>query len=115
MIPQAIVSRSVSRAISAETTVEERASMPCLRHQGYASASQIVSKPPASSARAVASISPSGSIVSCITPMRSRPASAPTLLLGGRVGRRGDLRLERPEHVVDLLAEDRLEHALAHR
>ncbi len=34
MIPQPIVSRSVSRAISAETTVDERASMPCLRHQG---------------------------------------------------------------------------------
>ena len=46
MIPHAIVSRSVSRAISAETTVDERASIPCLRHHGYASASQIVSKPP---------------------------------------------------------------------
>ena len=34
MIPQPTVSRSVSRAISAETTVEERASMPCLRHHG---------------------------------------------------------------------------------
>ena len=34
MIPQPIVSRSVSRAISAESTVEERASMPCLRHHG---------------------------------------------------------------------------------
>ena len=45
MIPHPIVSRSVSRAISAETTVEERASMPCLRHHGYASASQIVSMP----------------------------------------------------------------------
>ncbi len=34
MIPQPIVSRSVSRAISAETTVDERASIPCLRHHG---------------------------------------------------------------------------------
>ena len=34
MIPQPIVSRSVSRAISAESTVDERASMPCLRHHG---------------------------------------------------------------------------------
>ena len=52
MIPQPIVSRSVSRAISAETTVEERASIPCLRHHGYASASQIVSMPASSIARA---------------------------------------------------------------
>ena len=34
MIPQPIVSRFVSRAISADTTVDERASMPCLRHHG---------------------------------------------------------------------------------
>jgi hypothetical protein len=34
MIPQPIVSRSVPRAMSADTTVEERASMPCFRHQG---------------------------------------------------------------------------------
>jgi hypothetical protein len=34
MIPQPIVSRSVSRAMTLELTVEERASMPCLRHQG---------------------------------------------------------------------------------
>ena len=70
MIPQPIVSRFVSRAISAETTVDERASMPCLRHHGYASASQIVSMPAASIARAEASISSSGSIVSCMTPIR---------------------------------------------
>src|SRR5215217_8388359 len=75
MIPQPIVSFSVSRAISAETTVEDRASIPCLRHQGYASASQIVSKPLRSSSRAVASISSSGSIVSCITPTRNGTAT----------------------------------------
>ena len=34
MIPQPIVRREVSRAISAETTVDERASIPCLRHHG---------------------------------------------------------------------------------
>jgi hypothetical protein len=34
MIPQPIVSRSVSRASTADVTVDERASMPCLRHQG---------------------------------------------------------------------------------
>jgi hypothetical protein len=34
MIPQPTASRSVSFAISAETTVDERASIPCFRHQG---------------------------------------------------------------------------------
>ena len=71
MIPQPIVSRLVSRAISAETTVDERASIWCLRHHGYASASQIVSIPASSMTRADASISSSGSIVSCITPIRN--------------------------------------------
>src|SRR4051794_20650468 len=70
MIPQPTVSRSVSFPIKADTTVEERASIPCLRHQGYASASQIVSMPARSMARADSSISSSGSMVSCITPMR---------------------------------------------
>jgi hypothetical protein len=45
--------------------------MPCLRHQGYASASQIVSIPASSIARAEATISSSGSMVSCITPIRN--------------------------------------------
>ena len=71
MIPQPTVSRFVSRAISAETTVDERASIPCLRHHGYASASQIVSIPASSITRADSSISSSGSIVSCITPIRN--------------------------------------------
>src|SRR4029078_8610140 len=34
MIPQPTVSRSVSFAINADTTVEKRASIPCLRTQG---------------------------------------------------------------------------------
>jgi hypothetical protein len=34
MIPHPIVRRSVAWAMSAETTVEERASIECLRHQG---------------------------------------------------------------------------------
>ena len=110
MIPQPIVSRSVSRAISAATPVEERASIPCLRHQGYASASQIVSIPASSIARAEASISSSGSIVSCMTPMRS----------GGAISRPSPhrllhLRVERGEHVLHLLVHDRLQDALAHR
>ena len=79
MIPHPIVSRSVACAISAETTVDERASIWCLRHHGYASASQIVSNPCSSSARAVASISSTGSIVSCITPMRNGCAIAAIL------------------------------------
>jgi hypothetical protein len=75
MIPQPIVSRPVSSAMSAATPVEERASMPCFRHHGYASASQIVSIPNSSIARAEASISWSGSIVSCMTPIRSGGAT----------------------------------------
>src|SRR5512132_1308630 len=70
MIPQPIVSRRVAWAINADTTVEERASIPCFRHHGYASASQIVSIPASSITRADWSISSSGSIVSCMTPMR---------------------------------------------
>ena len=77
MIPQPIVSRSVSRAISAETTVDERASIPCFRHHGYASASQIVSIPALSMTRADSSISSSGSIVSCMTPIRNGGRHAP--------------------------------------
>ena len=45
MMPQPILMRCVSHAISIESAVEERASIPCLRHQGYASPSQNVSKP----------------------------------------------------------------------
>ena len=71
MIPQPIVSRFVAPAITADVTVEERASIPCLRHQGYASASQIVSMPASSIARADATISSSGSMVNCMTPMRN--------------------------------------------
>ena len=144
MIPQPIVSRSVSRAISAETTVEPRASIWCLRHQGYASASQTVSIPASSITRADSSISSSGSIVSCITPMRNGTATASSLSSaclrccasglrdrprtpparpGGCPARRrrvarsrlADLLLERREHVPDLLVDDRLQHALAHR
>ena len=82
MIPQPTVSRSVSLAISAETTVDERASMPCLRHHGYASASQIVSMPARSIVRADSSISSSGSIVSCITPIRKGGAITPIFSRG---------------------------------
>src|SRR5712691_10967239 len=112
MIPQPIVRRLVSRAIKAETTVEERASMPCLRHHGYASANQIVSMPASSIARAAASISSSGSIVSCITPMRNGTVIGTSRRFRERVL---DLLIERTEHVLHLLVHDWLEHALAHR
>src|SRR5437588_1147928 len=79
MIPQPTVIRSVARATSAEVTVDERASIPCLRHQGYASASQIVSISASSMTRAEASISSSGSIVSCMTPIRKGWLMAPIL------------------------------------
>src|SRR3954452_10840276 len=109
MIPQPIVRRSVARPISAATPVEERASIPCLRHHGYASASQIVSMPALSMARADSSMTSSGSMVSCITPMRNGCAIGGLLvrlgleraraLLGAarprrrlRVGRRGSRR-----------------------
>src|SRR5213082_2184109 len=88
MIPQPIVRRVVSRAIRADTTVDERASIPCFRHHGYASASQIVSRPASSIARADASISSSGSMVSCITPTRKGTAIEGGLALVFRGGRR---------------------------
>src|SRR6185312_13839721 len=109
MIPHPIVSRSVARPISAATPVDERASMPCLRHHGYASASQIVSMPTSSMVRADSSMTSSGSMVSCITPMRNGCA---TELLRDRVL---DFALERGQHVRDLLVDDRLDHALSHR
>src|SRR2546430_3292088 len=124
MIPQPTVSCSVWRAINAETTVEERASIPCLRHQGYASASQIGSMPASSITRADASISSSGSIVSCMTPTRNGwvTLSAGVFDRGGRLfafgagaGRLLHLFVERVEDVGDLLADDRLQHALPHR
>jgi hypothetical protein len=76
MIPQPIVRFAVSRAMRADTTVDERASIWCLRHQGYASASHTVSMPASSITRAEASISSSGSIVSCMTPTRNGTATA---------------------------------------
>src|SRR5579884_2380835 len=98
MIPHPTVRCFVSRAISADATVDERASMPCLRHHGYASASQIVSIPASSIARADASISSSGSMVSCMAPTRNgRATRLPRVFRGGR-GPFGVLvvRLRRP-------------------
>ena len=110
MIPQPIVSRSVSRAISAATPVEERASIPCLRHHGYASASQIVSIPASSIARADASISSSGSIVSCMTPIRNGGATQPGCCIASCT-----CASSAREDVLHLLVHDRLQDALAHR
>ena len=71
---------ATAEALCADTTVDDRASMPCLRHHGYASASQIVSIPASSITRAEASISSRGSIVNCITPIRNGTAATTTLL-----------------------------------
>src|SRR3954465_15022146 len=109
MIPHPIVSRSVARPIRAATPVDERASIPCLRHHGYASASQIVSMPAASIVRADSSMTSSGSMVSCITPMRNG------WLIELPRDRVLDFALERSEDVRDLLVDDRLDHALPHR
>src|SRR4029079_5224063 len=109
MIPQPIVSRSVARPISAAKTVDQSASIPCLRHHGYASASQIVSMPASSIVRADSSMTSSGSMVSCLTPSLNGCALelARDRVLGSA--------LERGEHVRDLLVDDRLDHALPHR
>src|ERR1700719_4556482 len=69
MMPQPMVIFLVSRATIAVTAVEDRASMECLRHHGYASASQNVSNPAASQACAMRIVSSSGSILSCNTPI----------------------------------------------
>src|SRR3954453_6989088 len=66
--------------------------------------------PASSMARAESSISSSGSMVSCITPTRNG-----TLIGRPRSSSRLDLALERAEHLLDLLVDDRLQHALAHR
>ena len=50
MIPHPMVIRFVSRAAIAVIAVEDRASIECLRHHGYASANQKVSNPAASHA-----------------------------------------------------------------
>src|SRR5579864_7624267 len=60
--------RVVWAAITANTAVDERASKECLRHQGYASAIQNASNPACSQALAIATVSCTGSILSCRTP-----------------------------------------------
>src|SRR6266853_3213083 len=69
MMPHPNCMRFVSCAITASTAVEERASNECLRHQGYASAIQQVSKPASSQAFAMATVSCTGSMLSCSTPI----------------------------------------------
>ncbi len=56
--------RLVWLAMTARIAVEERASNECLRHQGYASAIQKVSKPASSQALAMATVSVTGSMLS---------------------------------------------------
>src|SRR5437016_11330036 len=61
--------RCVSCAITARMAVEERASKECLRHQGYASAIQNASNPACSQALAMATVSCTGSMLNCRTPI----------------------------------------------
>src|SRR5271167_792696 len=70
MIPQPTVMFFVCVAITAVMAVEERASMPCLRHHGYASASQKMSNPARSQACAMRTVCCNGSMLNCSTPMR---------------------------------------------
>src|SRR5438093_12772554 len=70
MIPHPMAILVVSRAITAVIAVDERASIECLRHHGYASASQKESQPAASHARAMVTVSSIGSMLSCKTPIR---------------------------------------------
>src|SRR3984893_15779664 len=61
--------RVVWAAITANTAVDERASKECLRHQGYASAIQNASNPAFSQALAMATVSCTGSMLNCRTPI----------------------------------------------
>src|SRR5690242_18442557 len=69
MIPQPMAILFVSRAMMAVVAVEERASMECFRHQGYASANQKTSNPAASHACAMRTVSFSGSMLNCRMPI----------------------------------------------
>src|SRR5919201_3638094 len=111
MIPQPTVRSSVCFASNAEATVDDRASIPCLRHQGYASASQIVSTPAWSITWAVRSISGNGSMVSCITPIRNCGGTAAILrAAGGDVQRGTDLTHALDAEPADGLDEDDLRY-----
>src|ERR1700726_4877115 len=55
--------------MTASTAVDDRASNECFRHQGYASAIQKASNPASSQAFAIATVSRTGSMLSCSTPM----------------------------------------------
>src|SRR5438093_12185806 len=67
-MPQPNRRRLVSCAITARIAVDERASNECLRHHGYASAIQKASNPASSQAFAMATVSRTGSMLSCRTP-----------------------------------------------
>src|SRR5215472_11958975 len=69
MMPQPMAILLVSRATMAVVAVEERASIECLRHQGYASASQKTSNPAVSHACAMHTVSFNGSMLNCKTPI----------------------------------------------
>src|SRR6266849_10054361 len=77
--------RLVCAAITANTAVDERASKECLRHQGYASAIQNVSKPACSHAWAMAKVSCTGSMLSCRTPRLNGTVTSSDQLLALRI------------------------------
>src|SRR5215471_13909352 len=68
-MPQPTAILLVPRAMIAVVAVDDRASIECFRHQGYASASQKTSKPAASQACAMRTVSLSGSMLNCRTPI----------------------------------------------
>src|SRR5208337_4365659 len=74
MMPHPMVMFLVWVAMTAVIAVEERASIPCLCHQGYASASQKMSNPARSQACAMRTVWCSGSMLNCKTPMRKGTA-----------------------------------------
>src|SRR6476469_4356927 len=55
--------------MTARMAVDDRASKECFRHHGYASAIQKASNPACSHALAMATVSCTGSMLSCSTPM----------------------------------------------
>src|SRR5271167_1179530 len=74
MMPQPIAMFLVCEAITAVIAVEERASMPCLRHHGYASANQKMSNPARSQTCAMRTVCCNGSMLNCSTAMRKGTA-----------------------------------------
>src|ERR1700724_816599 len=76
--------RLVWAAMTARIAVDDRASKECLRHQGYASAIQKVSKPTSSQAFAIMTVSGTGSMLSWRTPMLNGIGISSVLVLSSQ-------------------------------